>query len=138
MVESPFPDSLKNSKLYKAIPKAIPTCCVFRFVDSFKQSVLREDEHEKTPTQRHVATRNGFDTTAGMQEVEQRRSRCRGIGGSENGPGRKTGKERGSSGQWPSFEEDSRVLGVKNELNCVPMLPDLMHKDVYLSYTRNP
>jgi len=26
----------------------------------------------------HVATRNGFDTTAGMQEVAQRRSSCRG------------------------------------------------------------
>ena len=26
----------------------------------------------------HVAIRNGFDTTAGMQEVEQRRSSCRG------------------------------------------------------------
>jgi len=26
------------------------------------------------------------------------------------------------------------VLGVKKELNCVPMLPDLMQKGVYLSY----
>ncbi len=34
-----------------------------------------------------------------------------------------------------SSEEDSGLLGVKKELNCVPMQPDLMQKGVYVSYT---
>ena len=29
----------------------------------------------------------------------------------------------------------ARLLGVKKELNCDPMLPDLMQKGVYVSYT---
>jgi len=39
-------------------------------------------------------------------------------------------------GSAPSFEEDSGVLGVKKELNCVPILLRLMQKGVYSSYTR--
>jgi len=35
-----------------------------------------------------------------------------------------------------SFEEDSGVLGVKKELNCVPILLGLMQKSIYLSYAR--
>ncbi len=38
-------------------------------------------------------------------------------------------------GSAPSFEEDSGVLGVKKELNCVPILLRLMQKGVYSSYT---
>jgi hypothetical protein len=38
-------------------------------------------------------------------------------------------------GSAPSFEEDSGVLGVKKEINCVPIMPGLMQKGVYLSYT---
>jgi hypothetical protein len=38
-------------------------------------------------------------------------------------------------GSAPSFEEDSGVLGVKKELNCVPILLRLMQMGVYLSYT---
>ena len=38
-------------------------------------------------------------------------------------------------GSAPSFEEDSGVLGVKKELNCVPILLGLMQKGVYLSCT---
>ena len=33
-------------------------------------------------------------------------------------------------GSAPSFEEDSGVLGVKKELNCVPILLRLMQKGV--------
>jgi hypothetical protein len=40
-------------------------------------------------------------------------------------------------GSAPSFEEDSGVLGVKKELNCVPILLRLMQKGVYSSYTQN-
>jgi hypothetical protein len=36
-------------------------------------------------------------------------------------------------GSAPSFEEDSGVLGVKKELNCVPILLRLMQKGVYSS-----
>jgi hypothetical protein len=38
--------------------------------------------------------------------------------------------------QAPSFEEDFAVLGVKRELNCVPILLRLMQKGVYSPYTR--
>ena len=41
-------------------------------------------------------------------------------------------------GSAPSFEEDSGVLGVKKELNCVPILLRLMQKGVYSSYTPEP
>jgi hypothetical protein len=36
-------------------------------------------------------------------------------------------------GSAPSFEEDSGVLGVKKELNCVPILLRSMQKGVYSS-----
>jgi len=36
-------------------------------------------------------------------------------------------------GSAPSFEEDPGVLGVKKELNCVPILLRLKQKGVYSS-----
>ena len=57
------------------------------------------------------------------------------VGSSFCGPQGKQEKNADLQGSAPLFEEDFGVLGIKKELNCVPMLPDLMQKGVYLSYT---
>ena len=60
-----------------------------------------------------VATRNGCDRVSAGKQA-------------------KNAEHQGSA---PSFEEDSGLLGVKKEINCVPIMLGLMQKGVYLSYT---
>ncbi len=74
-----------------------------------------------------------FTSCCGPQRVRQ------GIGWSENGRWQENGQKRaGFQGAVPLFGEDSgAALGVKNGINCVPMVLGVMQKGVYLSYTHS-